>query len=89
MHILILITRPHTLPAQQLHLAHLAPALSVYSHELRSRQEVLQSDNVEMLERVMKQRKEIEALVKGLEDSFTDVEASVGNLRAEEVGPVS
>ena len=37
----------------------------------------------------MKQRKEMEALVKGLEESFTDVEASVGNLQAEEVGPVS
>ena len=41
-----------------------------------------------MLERVMKQRKEMEALVKGLEAAFSDVEASVGNIQAHEVGPV-
>lgn len=72
--------RPHTLPAQQLYLAHLAPALSEYSHELSTRQEALQSDNVERLERVKKQRKEIESLLKGLDNVMTDLESSVGSL---------
>ena len=81
--------RPHTLPAQQLHLAHLAPALSQYSQELSTRQEALQSDNVERLERVMKQRKEIESLFRGLDNVFTDVESSVGSLQSHEAGAVS
>lgn len=87
--ILKLITRPHTLLAQQLYLAHLTPALSEYSQELHQRQEALQSDNVEMLERVMKQRREIGSLVQGLENVITDLDSSVGSLQSQEAAPAA
>ena len=81
--------RPHELPPQQLHLAHLAPALSEYSSQLHSRQEALQSDNVEMLDRVMKQRREINALLQGLESVVSDLESGVASLQSQESGAVS
>ena len=76
--------RPHALPAQQLYLAHLAPALSECSRDLQSRQEALQSENVEMLDRVMKQRREIGALLQGLESVVADLDSSVGSLQSQE-----
>ena len=85
----MMMSRPHALPAQQLYLAHLAPALTEYSHELHSRQETLQSENVEMLEKVMKQRKEIGALLKGLETVVADLDSSVGSLQSHEANAMS
>ena len=82
----MILFRPHTLPAQQLYLSHLAPSLSQYSHQLKERQDTLQDENVELLSRVMQQRKEIECLVKGLENVVSDLAAGVASLQSEEAG---
>ena len=73
--------RPHTLPAFSLYHSHLAPSLTTYSQELSQRQESAQEENIELLGRVMQQRKEIEMLVKGLENVIGDLDASVKTLQ--------
>ena len=74
--------RPHTLPAQQLYLSHLAPTLTQHSRTLRERQDVVQTENVELLGHVMQQRKGIEGLFKGLETVVADLDASVATLQS-------
>lgn len=74
--------RPHTLPAQRLYHSHLAPSLEEYSRALRERQDAAQEENVELLGRVMRQRREIECLVKGLESVIGDLDASVATLQS-------
>ncbi len=76
--------RLHTLPAQQLHLSHLAPSLSQYSQSLKERQDAVQEENVEILSRVVQQRKDISSLVSGLEGVFADLEASVATLQRDD-----
>lgn len=78
----IICCRPHTLPAQQLYLSHLAPSLSQHSQTLQEQQHTLQDENVELLSRVMQQRKEIENMIKGLENVISDVDASVAALQS-------
>ena len=73
--------RPHTLPAQRLYLAHLAPSLSQHSEALQQRQDSVQAENVELLSRVMQQRTGIETLVRGLESAVGDLDASVATLQ--------
>jgi len=77
--------RPHTLPAQQLYLSHLAPSLSEQSQRLKQRQEVLQAENQKSLQRVLQQRKEMESLVKGLENAVSDLDHSVAALKPEQI----
>jgi len=73
------------LPAQQLYLSHLAPSLSEQSQILKRRQEALQAENAGVLQRVMQQRKEIETLVKGLENAVSDLDESVAALKPEDI----
>ncbi|KAK3702903.1 hypothetical protein LTR37_014752 [Vermiconidia calcicola] len=77
-------TPPHTLPAHHLYLSHLAPSLQQYSASIKERQDAVQTENVELLGRVMQQRKDIESLVKGLENVVSDLDASVASMQAEE-----
>lgn len=77
--------RPHTLPAQQLYLSHLAPSLSQQSQSLQLRQDVLQAENAEILQRVLQQRKEIEGIMKGLENVVADLDQSADALKDEEI----
>lgn len=81
--VLTMFFRPHTLPARQLYLSHLAPSLSQHSKALSERQEALQTDNIVLLERVMQQRKDIESLMKGLEHVVADLDAGVASIQAE------
>jgi hypothetical protein len=53
---------------------------------MRERQDVLQAENIELLERVMQQRREIASLVNGLETVAADLDASVASLNAEDAG---
>jgi kinetochore protein NNF1 len=46
---------------------------------------VLQAENAEILQRVLQQRKEIEGIMKGLENVVTDLDQSAAALGAEEV----
>lgn len=77
--------RPHALPAQQLYLSHLAPSLSQQSQSLQQRQEDLQAENAEILQRVLQQRKEIEGIVKGLENVVVDLDQSAATLKPEDI----
>jgi len=45
----------------------------------------VQAENIELLERVMKQRKQVQSLVQGLENVVADLDASVAALSPEEV----
>jgi kinetochore protein NNF1 len=63
----------------------LAPSLSQQSQILKERQEVLQAENVEVLQRVMQQRRDIENLVKGLENVVNDLDQSVAVLKPEDI----
>ena len=47
---------------------------------------MLQDENVDLLDRVMQQRKEIEGLVKGLENVVSDLDASVASLQSQSAG---
>lgn len=80
-----MIHRPHALPAQQLYLSHLAPSLSQQSQSLQQRQEDLQAENAEILQRVLQQRKEIEGIVKGLENVVVDLDQSAAALKPEDI----
>jgi kinetochore protein NNF1 len=78
-------SRPHALPAQQLYLSHLAPSLSQQSQSLQLRQEALQAENAEMLQRVLQQRKEIEDIMSGLENVVADLDQSAAALKDEQI----
>lgn len=78
--------RPHTLPAQHLYLSRLAPSLQQYSRDLKERQQVVQTENIELLDRVMQQRREIEGLVRGFENVVADLDASVASLQSSDMG---
>ena len=71
-------------PAKQLYLAHLAPGLREQSVRLRERQEVVQRENVEVLGRVLRQRREVAELVRGLEGVVGDLEGCVKALEGDE-----
>lgn len=53
---------------------------------MQERQGVVQAENVEVLDRVMQQRREIESLVKGLETIVSDLDASVASIQSEDAG---
>ena len=72
--------RPHTLPPQQLYLSHLAPSLTQTSLELQSQRAAIQTENAEILARVMQQRREIAAMVQALEKAVEDVDGSAAAL---------
>ncbi|OQO08682.1 hypothetical protein B0A48_06552 [Cryoendolithus antarcticus] len=79
---------PHTLPAQELYLSHLSPSLSQQSEALKQRQVALQGENAKVLQRVLQQRREIEALVQGLENVVQDINGSVTVLKPEEIDSI-
>ena len=81
----MIVFRPHALPAQQLYLSHLAPSLSQQSQSLQLRQDALQAENAEILQRVLKQRKEIEGIMKGLENVVADLDQSAAALKPEDI----
>ncbi|GAB7358418.1 hypothetical protein MBLNU230_g2485t1 [Neophaeotheca triangularis] len=79
------VVAPHTLPPNQLYAAHLAPFLAEHSKQLQTKQEAVQAENKARLERVLEQRKEIEALVRGLETKVDGVQAAAKLLEDEGV----
>jgi kinetochore protein NNF1 len=74
---------PHTLPARQLYLSHLAPSLAMYAAQIEERQGVLSKANAGLAERVLQQRREIGALLAGLERVVRDLGGSVDALTGE------
>lgn len=49
------------------------------------RQDALQTENAEILQRVLQQRKEIESIMKGLENVVADLDQSAAALKPEDV----
>lgn len=52
---------------------------------MQTRQEDLQAENAEILQRVLQQRKEIEDLMKGLENVVVDLDQSAAALKPEDI----
>lgn len=76
---------PHTLPARQLYVSHLAPSLKQYDTDIKKRQEHLAEENQELIARVMQQRRDIQKLMAGLESVVEDLNGSVKALVPEEM----
>jgi kinetochore protein NNF1 len=71
---------PHTLPARQLYISHLAPSLAGYAAQLAERQEGLAAENAVLSSKILQQRKEIGLLLGGLEGVVRDLGGSVDAL---------
>ena len=67
---------PHTLPPQQLYLAHLAPYLSATETQLLSSLSTTQAENSELALQIQSQWEEAETLLSGLEKVISDLEAA-------------
>ena len=67
---------PHSLSAEELYLAHLSPQLEVIRAELEGRVKATRGRNEELVERITRERAEIEALVGGLEGVVRDLESA-------------
>ena len=74
--------------AQSLYNAHLLPALTTQNEAICNRQEILANDNVELLSRVMEQRRQINEMVSGLENVVADLDATVAALQDGELDDV-
>lgn len=69
-------SRPHTLPPEELYLAHLSPQLQPIQSELESRLRATQSRNEELVDSIRRRREEVDALVVGLEAVVRDLEGA-------------
>ncbi|KAI5249082.1 MIND kinetochore complex component Nnf1 [Aureobasidium subglaciale] len=67
---------PHTLPASSLYLSHLGPLLSEKHASLSSRLQSAQSENADLVDTVVQQRREIERLLSQLETTIADIDAA-------------
>ncbi|OJD11793.1 hypothetical protein AJ78_07506 [Emergomyces pasteurianus Ep9510] len=67
---------PHTLGANELYQAHLAPYLAEAQASLNTKLETVQKENGQLSEKVESQRREIEQLLCGLEAVISDVEGA-------------
>lgn len=76
---------PHTLPANDLYLAHLAPSLSQISATLKEEQDALSVENAQLLQRVMQQRQQIKSMVDGLQQAMSQLEQAATVLSSEDV----
>lgn len=76
---------PHTLPANALYLAHLAPSLREQKAALDSQLQTAQSENARLLDSVLQQRREIETLVGSFETVIADVNAANAVLPSEDM----
>lgn len=78
---LVVAYRPHTLGADELYQAHLAPQLSQAQGELDSKLDTVQKENIQLAEKIARQRQEIQQLLSGLEAVVGDVQGAVGAVR--------
>ncbi|KAH8700751.1 putative MIND kinetochore complex component Nnf1 [Talaromyces proteolyticus] len=67
---------PHMMGADNLYQAHLAPYLQHAQDSLNAKLETTQSQNAELADKIISQRKEIESLLSGLEAVMADLEGS-------------
>jgi hypothetical protein len=81
---LTLQSRPHTLSAMQLYLAHIGPFLVQASQRYQERLKKVEADNMERHERVRQQRKEIESTLQDLETMVSRLDTTSSVLNPEE-----
>ena len=80
---------PHTLPPTSLYLSHLAPVLAENHTSLSTRLQTVHSDNADLVETILQQRREIQGLVSTLETVIADVDAANAALPAEDTMALS
>jgi kinetochore protein NNF1 len=73
-------SRPHTLPAESVLRAHMAPHLTSQQSQLNAKLQNTQAQNETLFAEIQAQRAEIEALLAGLEGIISDVDAANGLL---------
>lgn len=73
--------RPHTLSADELYQAHLAPQLAKAEAALDSKLDSVQKENIQLAEDIARQRREIQHLLSGLEAVVSDIQGAVGAIR--------
>ncbi|EEH16166.1 hypothetical protein PABG_06253 [Paracoccidioides brasiliensis Pb03] len=73
---------PHTLGANALYQAHLAPYLAEVQSSLNAKLASVQNENIRLSEKVGAQRREIEQLLSGLEAVISDVEGAADAMAA-------
>ncbi|KAL2016556.1 hypothetical protein VTK56DRAFT_3413 [Thermocarpiscus australiensis] len=71
---------PHTLPADVILAAHLAPHLASHRSQLNARLQNTQAANARLFDEIRAQRAEMEALVAGVEKAVRDVDGANGLL---------
>ncbi|KAK0753334.1 Nnf1-domain-containing protein [Schizothecium vesticola] len=71
---------PHTLPAPTILAAHLAPHLTHHHAQLTAKLGATQADNAALFADIQAQRREIEALLAGVERTLADMDAASGLL---------
>lgn len=76
---------PHTLPAKQLYISHLAPTLGEYDKQMKERHDMLATENQEIMNRIMQQRNDIKSLIDGLDNVVKDLNGSVEALQPQEI----
>lgn len=76
---------PHTLPANALYLAHLAPSLRDQQAVLNTRLQNAHSENARLLDSILQQRRDIEHLVASFETVVTDVDAANAELASQDM----
>ncbi|KAK3357032.1 Nnf1-domain-containing protein [Lasiosphaeria hispida] len=67
---------PHTLPADAVLAAHLAPHLAAQQSQLNARLQNVQADNVRLFDDIQAQRAEIEALLSAVESVLVDMDGA-------------
>lgn len=73
--------RPHTLGANELYQAHLAPHLAQAEAALDSKLDAVQRENVQLAGRIEQQRREIQQMLSGIEAVVSDVEGAASAIR--------
>lgn len=74
---------PHILPPDTLLQTHLTPFLNTAQQDLETRLTETQNQNMILMQEIEGQRKEIESLMRGLENVVEDLDGSVTALKAE------
>ncbi|KAJ1337469.1 kinetochore protein NNF1 [Microdochium nivale] len=67
---------PHTLPAEQVFAAHLAPHLKQQQSQLNAKLQTTQAHNARLFDEVQQQRAEMESLVQLLEKTLEDIDSA-------------
>ncbi|TKX27470.1 hypothetical protein C1H76_0307 [Elsinoe australis] len=80
---------PHTMPARSLYLAHLNPNLQERQIQLQNQLQRLQSDNAELLKKLVAQREEMNQVVGSVEKVVQDISTSLENISPQEMQALS